>query len=76
MFEDRVFRRIFGHMRKELLENGEKLYSDKLNKLYSLPDIIKAVKSRRTTWMGHVLHLRDMINTYKIHSENLKRRDH
>jgi hypothetical protein len=30
------------------------IHEKKLNKFYSLPNIIKAMKSRRTRWVGHV----------------------
>jgi hypothetical protein len=31
-----------------------KLYNEELNDLYSLPNIMRAVKSRRMRWAGHV----------------------
>jgi hypothetical protein len=31
-----------------------KLHNEELNDLYSLPNIVRVVKSRRMTWAGHV----------------------
>jgi hypothetical protein len=32
----------------------EKLHNEELNDLYSLPNILRVVKSRRMGWSGHV----------------------
>jgi hypothetical protein len=34
--------------------------------LYSKPDIIRVIKSRRVRQAGHVEHIWEMVNTYKI----------
>jgi hypothetical protein len=46
-FEDRVLRRIFGPKRDEVTGEWRKLHSEELHNLYSSPDIIRQVKSRR-----------------------------
>jgi hypothetical protein len=53
VFEKRVLRRIF---RPEREEDGSwrKLHNDKLHSLYSSPNIVRAIKSRRMRWVGHV----------------------
>jgi hypothetical protein len=33
------------------------------------------IKSRRMTWLGHVAHMEEMRNAYKVWSENPNRRD-
>jgi hypothetical protein len=38
--------------------------------------IIMVLKSRRKRWAGHVAHMRELKNEYKILSENLKGRYH
>jgi hypothetical protein len=55
VFENRVLRRIFGPKRDEVM-TGEwrKLHNEKVHNLYSSPDIIRQVKSRRMRWAGHV----------------------
>jgi thiosulfate reductase cytochrome b subunit len=47
LFENRVLRRIFGPKRDEVTEEWRKLHNEELHNLYSSPDIIRQVKSRR-----------------------------
>jgi len=49
-----VLRRIFGQRRKEVTGQWRKLHSEKLNILYSSPNIIRITQSRRMRWTGHV----------------------
>jgi len=44
VFENRVFRRIFGPMRDEVTGEWRKLHSEKLNDLYSSPSIVQVIK--------------------------------
>jgi hypothetical protein len=39
---------------------------DPPNNLYSSPNIIRMIKSRRTRWAGHVARMRATRNAYKI----------
>jgi hypothetical protein len=54
VFENRVLRRIFGPKRDEVMGEWRKLHNEELHNLYSSPDIIRQVKSRRMRWAGHV----------------------
>jgi hypothetical protein len=54
VFENRVLRRIFGPKRDEVTGDRGKLYNEELHNLYSSPNIISMIKSRRVTWVGHV----------------------
>ena len=54
MFENRVLRRVFGRMRDEVTGEWRKLHNEELNELYSFPNIVRVVKSRRMRWAGHV----------------------
>jgi hypothetical protein len=47
VFENRVLRRIFGLKRDELTERWRKLLNEELRDWYSLPSIIRKIKSRR-----------------------------
>ena len=47
MFENRVFRIVFGPKRDEVTGEWRKLHNEELNDLYSLPNIVPVVKSRR-----------------------------
>jgi len=47
VFENRVLRRVFGHKRDEVTGEWRKLHNEELSDLYSLPNIVRMVKSRR-----------------------------
>jgi hypothetical protein len=53
VFENRVLRRIFGPKREEVTGDRRKLYED-LHNLYSSPNLITVIKSRRKQWAGRV----------------------
>jgi hypothetical protein len=48
-----VLRIIFGPKRDEVTGEWRKLHNDELHNLYSSPDIIRQIKSRRMRWAGH-----------------------
>ena len=54
VFENRVFRRVFGPKRDEVTGEWKKLHNEELSDLYSLPNIVRVVKSRLMRWAGHV----------------------
>jgi len=54
VFENRVLRRVFGPKRYEVTEEWRKLHNEELSDLYSLPNIVGVVKSKRMRWGGHV----------------------
>jgi hypothetical protein len=54
VFENRVLRRIFGPKRDEVTGDWRKLHNEELHNLYSSPNIIRMIKSRRMRWAGHV----------------------
>ena len=54
MIENRVLRKVFGPKRDEVTGEWRKLHNEELNDLYSLPNIVWVVKSRRMRWAGHV----------------------
>ena len=54
MFENRALRRVFGPKRDEVTGEWRKLHNEELRYLYSLPNIVRVVKSRRMRWAGHV----------------------
>jgi len=58
VFENRVLRIIFGPMRDEVTGVLRKIYNVELNDLYSSPNIIWVIKSRRMRWARHVAHVR------------------
>jgi hypothetical protein len=54
VFENRVLRRIFGPKREKVMGEWRILHNEELSGLYSLPDIVRVIKSRRMRWAGHV----------------------
>jgi hypothetical protein len=48
-----MLRRVFGPKREED-GSWRKLYNDELHTLYSSPNIVRVIKSRRMRWAGHV----------------------
>jgi hypothetical protein len=52
VFKNSVLRRIFGPKRNEVTGEWRKIHNEELNVLYSSPNIVRVVKSRR--WAGHV----------------------
>ena len=57
MFENRVLRRVFGPKRDEVTGKWRKLHHEELRDLYSLPSIVRVVKSRRMRWAWHVVRM-------------------
>jgi hypothetical protein len=57
LLENRVLRRIFGPKTDEVIGEWRKLHNDELHILYSFPNIISHIKSRRMRWVGHVAHM-------------------
>jgi len=53
-FENLVLRRIFGPRRDEVTGEWRRLHNAELNDLYSSPNIVRVIKSRRMRRAGHV----------------------
>ena len=66
MFENSVLRRIFGSKRDEVTGEWRKVHNKKLNNLYSSPNILRVIKSRRMRWTGHVARMGEKRGVYRI----------
>jgi hypothetical protein len=66
VFENRALRRIFGPKRDEVTGEWRKLHNGELHNLYSLPDIIRQIESRRMRWAGHVARMGEGRKLYNI----------
>jgi hypothetical protein len=60
-----VLRRIFGPKRKED-GSWRKLHIDELHSLYSSPNIVRVIKSRRMRWAGHVARMGEGRCIYRV----------
>jgi transcription termination factor 2 len=61
-----VLWRIFGQKRDEVTGDWRQLHNEELSNLYSLPSIIRILKSRRMRWAGHVARMREKRNAYML----------
>jgi hypothetical protein len=66
VFENRVLRRIFGPNGDEVTGQWRKFHSEELHILYSSPNIIRQIKSRRMRWVGHVSCMGEERNVCKV----------
>ena len=66
VFEYRVLRRVFGPKRDEVEGEWRKLHNEELSDLYSLPNILRVVKSRRRRWAGHVARMGEGRGVHRV----------
>jgi hypothetical protein len=66
VFQNRVLRRIFGPKRDEVTGEWRKLHNEELHILYSSPNIIRQIKSRRMSLAGHVARMGEERIVYSI----------
>ena len=66
MFEKRVLRRIFGPKRDEVTGKWRKLHNEELHDVYCSPNIVRMIKSRRMRWAGHVVHMGEKRDVYRV----------
>jgi hypothetical protein len=65
VFENKVLRKIFGPKREED-GSWRKLHNDELHNLYSSPNIVWVIKSRRMRWAGHVACMGEGRDVYRV----------
>jgi hypothetical protein len=62
----RVLRRIFGPKRDDVTGDWRTLHNEELHNLYSSPNIIRMIKSRRMRGAGHAARMGETRNAYRI----------
>ena len=66
MSENKVLGRIFGPKRDGVTGEWRKLHNEELNDLYSSPNIVREIKSRRMRCAGHVARMEEGRGVYKV----------
>jgi len=66
VFENRVLRRVFEPKMDEVTGEWRKLHNEELRDLYSLPNIVRLVKSRRMRWAGHVARMGEGTGVHRV----------
>ena len=61
-----MLRRIFGTRRDEVTEEWRRLHNEDLNDLYSSPNNVQVIKSRRMRWAGHVARMGEERRMYSV----------
>ena len=57
---------VFGPKRDEVTGEWRKLHNEELYDLYPSPNIVRAVKSRRMIWAGHVACMGERSGIYRV----------
>jgi hypothetical protein len=65
-FVNRVLRKIFGPKTDGVMGGWRTLHNEELHNLYSLPNIIRILMSRRMRWAGHVTRMGEKKNVYRL----------
>ena len=66
MFDNMVLRKIFGPRRDEVTGEWRRFYNEELNDLYSSPNNVRVIKSRRMRWAGHVARMGEERGVYRV----------
>jgi hypothetical protein len=66
VFENMALRRIFGPRRDEVTGEWRKLHNEELNDLYSSPNMVRVIKSRRLRWVGHIACMGERRGLYRV----------
>jgi hypothetical protein len=76
VFDNRVLKRIFGPKRDEVKGGWRKLHNEELHNLYSSPNIIRMIKSRRVRWAGRIARIEEKRNALRYWWESQKEIDY
>jgi hypothetical protein len=66
LLENEVLMTIIGPKREEVTGEWRKLHIEELDYLYSSPNIVRVIKSRRMRWEGHVASMGERRGVYRV----------
>jgi len=66
VFKNMVLRRIFEPKRDEVTGEWRRMHNKELNDLYSSPNIVRVIKSRRMRWARHVARMGEEKGVYRV----------
>jgi len=66
MFKNKVLWRIFGPKMVEVTVDWKKLQTEELNVMYSSPNFVRVIKSRKMRWSGHVACTGERRGAYRV----------
>ena len=66
VFENMALRKIFGPRRDKVTGEWRRLHNEELNDLYSSPNIVRVIKSRRIRMAGHVARMGEERGVYRV----------
>jgi len=64
--ENMVLSKIFGPRKDEVTGEWRRLHNEELNDLYSSPNIVRVMESRRMRWAGHVARMGEERGVYRV----------
>jgi hypothetical protein len=76
VFENMMLRIIFGPRRDEVTGEWRRLHNEELNDLYSSPNTVRVIKSRRMRWAGNVARMGEERGCIGSWWGNRRERDH
>jgi hypothetical protein len=66
VFENRVLRKVYAPKRDDVRRDWWKLHNEELHNLYSSPNIVRQIKSRRMRWVGHMARMGEERKVYEV----------
>jgi hypothetical protein len=66
VYEIRVLKRIFGPNRDEIIGGSRKLNNEELRNMYSSPNTIRIIKSRRIRWARNAALTEEKMNACRV----------
>ena len=66
VFENLMLRRIFGPRTEEVMGEWRRMHNEELNDLYSSPNNVRVIKSRRTRWAGNAARMGEERGVYRV----------